>query len=143
MKGKKALVAPCGLDCFNCELYEDNLTSQLADLIHEKVGVPKQAIPCKGCHLQDGEHYHIPPEGCVTLDCVKARGVELCCDCDDFPCAFLAPTADGAAIAPHNMKVYNLCRIKRVGLDAWIEEVGEIRKRYFANRLVCGKGQAD
>ena len=29
MKDKKALTAPCGLDCFNCEIYEDNLTSLL------------------------------------------------------------------------------------------------------------------
>ena len=24
MTDKKALTAPCGLDCFNCELYEEN-----------------------------------------------------------------------------------------------------------------------
>ena len=93
MKDKKALTAPCGLDCFNCEIYEDNLTSDLAEWIHEKVGAPKQEIPCKGCHQQDGKHYHLPPEGCAALHCVKGKGVELCCDCDDFPCAFLAPTA--------------------------------------------------
>ena len=141
MKDKRALVSPCGLDCFNCEIYEDNLADQLANLIHEKMGVPKQAIPCKGCHLQDGEHYHIPPEGCATLDCVKAKGVELCCDCDDSPCAYLAPTADGAALAPHNTKIYNLCWIGKVGVERWIEEVGETRERYFTARFVVGRGQ--
>ncbi|MCP3686197.1 MAG: hypothetical protein GY861_26420, partial [bacterium] len=30
------------------------------------------------------------------------------CDCDDFPCHFLAPVADGASKYPHNMKLYNL-----------------------------------
>jgi hypothetical protein len=143
MKGKKALTAPCGLDCFNCDIYVDNLTDDLAELIHQKMRVPKQGIACMGCHQQDGKHYHIPPEGCATLDCVKAKKVAFCCECDDFPCAFLAPTADGATFAPHNMKVYNLCRIKKVGLDAWIEEVGQIRKRYFTNKFVVGKGQAD
>ena len=33
MKDKKTLVAPCGLDCFNCELYETNLTDKLIELI--------------------------------------------------------------------------------------------------------------
>ena len=141
MKDKRDLTAPCGLDCFNCELYEDNLTAHLVEMIHEKAGVPKEAIACKGCREQDGKHYHIPAEGCATLDCVKTKGVEMCCDCDDFPCPLLAPTADGAGMYPHNMKVYNLCRIKKVGLEQWIEEVAQIRTGYFTGKFVVGKGQ--
>jgi hypothetical protein len=41
------------------------------------------------------------------------------------------------------MKMYNLCRIKKVGLDPWIEEAGEIRKKYFKGKFVVGKGQVD
>jgi hypothetical protein len=67
----------------------------------------------------------------------------MCCDCDDFPCAFLAPVADLAGLRPHNIKVYNLCRIKKVGLDLWIEkEAGQIRKNYFTGKFTVGKGQA-
>jgi hypothetical protein len=143
MIDKKALTAPCGLDCFNCEMYESNLTGELMELIHTKLGVPKEQIPCKGCRLQDGKHFHLP-QGCATLDCVKAKGVELCSDCTDFPCTFLAPTADQASRYPHNMKLFNLCRIKKVGLDRWIEEeAGQIRKKYFKGKFVVGKGQAD
>ncbi len=143
MKDKKTLTAPCGLDCFNCEIYEDNLTDDFAEMIHDKYGWPKEKIACGGCRQQDGEHIHLP-QGCPTLDCVKAEGVEFCCECDDFPCALLAPVADLAAIRPHNIKVYNLCRIKKVGLELWIEkEAGEIRKRYFTGKFVVGKGQAD
>ncbi len=144
MKDKKALTAPCGLDCFNCELYEDNLTDEFAELIHTKLGVQNEEIPCKGCRQQDGNHYHLPTEGCATLNCVKVKGVELCCDCDDFPCVLLAPTADKAAQYPHNMKVYNLCRIKKLGLESWIEhEAGQIRNKYFKGQFVVGKGQSD
>jgi len=143
MKDKRELTAPCGLDCFNCELYEENLTDKLTQLIHDKLGVAMNDIACKGCREQDGEHYHLPKDGCATLDCIKSKGIELCCDCNEFPCAFLAPTADGAARYPHNMKVYNLCRINKVGLDQWIEEAGEIRKKYFTGKFVVGKGQAD
>jgi hypothetical protein len=141
---KKSLTAPCGLDCFNCEIYEENLTDEIAELVHSKLGVPKQAIPCKGCRQQDGKHYHFPSDGCATLNCVKARGLEFCCDCDEFPCAYLAPIADGAGLYPHNMKVYNLCRIKKVALERWVEEEsGEIRRKYFKGAFVVGRGQSD
>jgi len=143
MKDLKALTAPCGLDCFNCDIHESNLTDELAELIHVKLGVPKEGIACKGCRQQDGKHYHLP-HGCATLDCAKSKGVELCSDCGDFPCLLLAPIADQAAKYPHNMKLYNLCRIKKVGLERWIEEeAGQIRKKYFTAKFVVGKGQAD
>ncbi len=144
MKDKKALTAPCGLDCFNCEIHEDNLTDKLAEIIHEKMGVPVKNIPCKGCRQQDGKHFHLSSTGCATLNCAKDRGVEICCDCDDFPCLLLAPLAEGADRYPHNIKLYNLCRIRKIGIDRWIEEeAGEIRKKYFTGKFVVGKGQAD
>jgi hypothetical protein len=143
MMDKKALTAPCGLDCFNCEIYEENLTDDFAEFIIKKIGVSKEEIPCKGCRQQDGKHYHLPAEGCATLNCVKSKGVELCCDCGDFPCSLLAPTADGAAIYPHNMKAYNLCRLKRIGHECWIKEVDQIRKNYYSKNFVVGKGHAD
>lgn len=144
MDEKIALTAPCGLDCFNCELHTSNLTEQLAERIHTKLKIPKEEIACKGCRQQDGQHYHLSADGCATLSCVKEKEVDWCCNCLDFPCAYLAPTADGAAHYPHNTKIFNLCRIKKVGVANWIEnEAGEIRKRYFSAKFVVGKGQAD
>ena len=144
MNENVALTAPCGLDCFNCELLEGNLTDELVELFHAKMGVPREAIACRGCRQQDGTHFHLPTDGCATLNCVKAKGVDLCCDCDDFPCAFLAPTANQAARFPHNMKLYNLCRIQKIGLERWIEEeAGLIRKKYFTGTFAVGRGQAD
>jgi hypothetical protein len=62
----------------------------------------------------------------------------------NFPCVLLAPIADQAAQYPHNIKLYNLCRIKKVGLERWIEEeAGQIRKKYFKAKFVVGKGQGD
>jgi hypothetical protein len=143
MKDMRLLTAPCGLDCFNCEIHEDNLTEEFAELIHGNRGVPKEEIACKGCRRQDGKHFHLAAEGCATLNCAKGRGVVLCCDCGDFPCALLAPVAERADRYPHNMKVYNLCRIKKIGLDRWIEEeAGRTRRKYFMSKFVVGKGQA-
>ena len=116
----------------------------MAEFIHAKMGVAKDQISCKGCRQQDGNHYHLPPEGCATLTCAKDKGVEFCSDCDDFPCSYLAPLADGAERYPHNLKLYNLCRIKKIGVELWIEqEAGTIRKKYFTHKFVVGKGQAD
>ncbi len=143
MIDRKGLTAPCGMDCFNCEIYEKNLSSKVAETLQGKYGWPKKEIACKGCRKQNGKHIHLP-QGCRTLDCVKAQGVDLCCDCNDFPCSFLAPVADLAAIRPHNMKSYNLCRIKKIGLERWIqEEAGPARRKYFSVKFSVGKGQAD
>ncbi len=123
--------------------HEDNLTGELADMIHTKWGVPKEEMACKGCRKQEGKHFHLP-QGCATLNCVKAKGVQLCCsDCADFPCTLLAPVADLAAERPHNMKVYNLSRIKKAGLERWIEEAEQINKKYFTAKFFVGRGQAD
>ena len=59
------------------------------------------------------------------------------------PCGFLAPAADGAACCPHNLKVYNLCRMKEKGLDRWIEASVKTRKNDFSKKFVVGKGQAE
>lgn len=142
MKDRRALAAPCGLDCFNCDLYEKNLTTKMAAVIQTQRGVPKDAIPCKGCREQDGKHFHLP-HGCSTLDCAKSRNVEFCCDCGEFPCERLAPLADAATNNPHNLKTYNLCRIKEYGIDRWIAEAGVNRKKYFEKKFSAGKGQAD
>ncbi|MDA8090609.1 MAG: methyltransferase domain-containing protein [Nitrospiraceae bacterium] len=61
----------------------------------------------------------------------------------DFPCAYLAPMADGAAQYPHNFKAFNLCKIRKIGLERWIEEAGQIREKYFTGKFIVGKGQAD
>jgi hypothetical protein len=143
MEDKEKLTAPCGLACFLCELYEANLTDELAETIHAKVDVPKEEVACRGCRQQDGKHFHLPA-GCATLDCAKAKEVALCSDCEEFPCLLLAPIADRAAQYPHNMKLYTLCRIRNVGLSHWIKKEAEpIRKKYFKGKFVVGKGQAD
>ena len=142
MEREKELTAPCGLDCFNCQIHEDNLTAEFALVMSGKTGVPAKSISCEGCRQQDGAHWHLPPEGCATLTCAKEKGVELCCYCDEFPCPMLAPLADGADRFPHNLKLYHLCRIKSIGFEGWAEESGDNCKKYFSNPFIVGKGQA-
>lgn len=49
------------------------------------------------------------------------------------------PTQQGAAF-PHNMKVYNLCRMKLRGVDKWTKEAPGIRKLYYEGIFEVGKG---
>lgn len=140
---KQKIVAPCGIDCFNCEVYEENITGEMQNRLSGVTKIPREQISCKGC--VDGNRclfLKIQGKSCKTLDCVNKKGVDYCFNCDTFPCEYLMPLADGAAKYPHNMKVYNLCLMKRIGLDAWIEKVGDIRKTYYTKNIVIGEGGA-
>ena len=66
--------------------------------------------------------------------------MEFCGDCADFPCPKLAPVADGADRFPHNLKLYNLCRIKAVGFERWAAEAADNSCRYSMGRFDAGKG---
>ena len=136
---KKHLTAPCGLDCFNCSTYEGNITEEGKKQVSEFLGIPVEETPCKGCRDENGHCKFGPDQQCATWDCVRDKGLSYCFECADFPCGRLAPTQKGAAY-PHNMKVYNLCRMKILGLDGWIEESAGIRNRYYNGEFLVGQG---
>jgi hypothetical protein len=52
----------------------------------------------------------------------------------------LCPSAESALRYPHNLKLYNLCRIKLLGPEKWAEEAAANRIRYFKGKFVVGKG---
>jgi hypothetical protein len=52
----------------------------------------------------------------------------------------LQPSADRANKLPHNMKVFNLCIMKRVGVENFILQSSEIKKRYYAGKMDIGNG---
>lgn len=134
-------VAPCGLDCFNCELYKTNITSEIIKEIQSQVNLPEADISCNGCRNNEGNHFHLPKNGCETFNCIEAKAVDFCFNCAHFPCKKLAPVADQASRYPHNFKLYNLCRIKKIGLKKWAEEEAiEVRKQYYYSNFIAGKG---
>lgn len=130
----KQMTAPCGLDCFNCIGYLANEDPELIPVIADALELsPEQAARavCKGCRSQDGKIPFIPTE-CRVYPCVKSKNIAFCHECPDFPCDFLHPYADQAARVPHNTKVFNLCLIRKLGLESWAKEkAGDVRKTYF------------
>jgi len=134
---KILLTAPCGIDCFNCPLLVTNITDDVRSNTAKYLNMPPEDVECKGCRPEKGQCKGNP--NCATWVCVQAKGHTFCHECNDFPCEKLSPSFKGAQF-PHNLKVYNNCRIKLVGLDAWIKEADDIRKRYFNGNFIPGKG---
>jgi hypothetical protein len=133
-----ALTAPCGIDCFNCELLESNLTGELRASIAARTGRPPAEVGCHGCRAHGCPLFSEP---CPTRACVTDRGIAFCSQCDDFPCLRLLPSPQALGPFPHNMKLYNLCRIQAVGLHRWAEEeASDIRRRYFQGTFKPGHG---
>lgn len=124
------LTAPCGLDCFNCELLEANLTAERRGELAAAAKRAPAEVGCPGCRAGGG--CPSVPEPCPTRGCAAEHGVAFCSQCDNFPCPRLMPVREAAAW-PHNLKLYNLCRIQAVGLRRWAEEeAGATRARYAA-----------
>jgi len=103
----------------------------LQSIISKAFGIPQEMISCKGCHDEGGKCAHLPMP-CRVYPCAKGKGVEFCYECSDFPCDYLHPYADRAEMLPHNTKVFNLCLMKKMGLDAWAKDkAARVRDVYF------------
>lgn len=128
------MTAPCGLDCFNCIGYLANGNPEMLPLIAKALDIPPEHAEkavCKGCRNQNGKIPFLPTK-CRVYPCSEHKKVAFCCDCPDFPCDYLHPYADKAAKVPHNVKVFNLCLIKKMGLETWAEEKAwSVREDYF------------
>lgn len=132
--------APCGLDCFNCSAHEANITAEYRARAAVLFGVAPEETSCRGgCRAVKG-HCLWANGSCATYVCAEQKGVTYCFECDEFPCLRLAPSKDSAVQDyPHNFKLFNLCRMKAVGVESWAEnEADNIRNLYFNGRFVVG-----
>ncbi|MGI9538298.1 MAG: DUF3795 domain-containing protein [Desulfocapsaceae bacterium] len=139
------MTAPCGLACWACAYYKDNITDELAQQVAGKIGIDAKEMYCGGCRSEKGCSFGnalTGGEGCPTKNCVTDKGLHNCSECTEFPCDKLMPVVENAGAAPHNTKIYNLSRIKRIGLEAWGEEAAMIQKKYFKGRFVYGTSPA-
>lgn len=110
--------------------YEDKELQALA--LKEK-GYSMEVAICKGCRNENGK---IPfPIKCNLYPCAEKKRVAFCCDCSDFPCDYLHPYADRANQVPHNTKVFNLCLIKKLGVESWAKDKAKsVREVYFTGK---------
>ncbi|MDQ2086869.1 DUF3795 domain-containing protein [Herbivorax sp. ANBcel31] len=139
MLDKKDLVAPCGLDCFNCGAYEKNISDIVRQKLSTISGKKPDDVACKGCRVTKGKDLPLV-DCCATYQCSLKQKIDFCYECGNFPCSKLAPCASNADFVPQNMKIYNLCRMKKVGIEKWIEETKTIRELYSKGEYVPGCG---
>ena len=136
------MTAPCGLDCFNCTFYlahDDKEAMQQVEAWSEQFKIPIDIMLCQGCRNHNGQiplHKQLfgDEHRCAVYECSSIRKMTFCGDCQDFPCDRLHPYADKAETLPHNIKVFNLCLINRMGVEKWAQsKAGEVRKTYFTH----------
>ena len=137
-KERLEMAAPCGIDCGICELYVCNGNPELFDYLVSK-GIPKESLPCLGCRKVEGK---CPVIGatCETYKCFTEKKIGFCFECREFPCSKLQPSADRANVLPHNLKVFNLCKIQNYGLEEFVEKSMKIRQLYFKGKMIIGAG---
>ncbi|HVO39350.1 MAG TPA: DUF3795 domain-containing protein [Spirochaetia bacterium] len=137
-KERLGMVAPCGIDCGICELVKcaDNPQMMEALVAHR---IPREKLPCAGCRGMKGKCPVIPGT-CETWRCVTEKKVEFCHQCADFPCSRLSPASDRANVLPHNMKVFNLCAIRRLGVEGFVGQSAVLMQTYYRGKIEVGKG---
>ena len=131
------MTAPCGLDCFNCPMYMAGEDERLRRSVAEKKEIAFEKAICRGCRNEGGAIAALDmTQPCKVYRCVSAKGIDFCCDCPDFPCDYLHPYADMASEVAHNTKVFNLCLIRKMGLESWARSKAErVGRTYFNGKL--------
>lgn len=113
------LTAPCGLYCAVCSSYKEGI--------------------CRSCRVEGGKcivtTWQDNQGECRLYVCAAKRGIHNCSECTEFPCGELQPYLDMADRVYHNQKVYNLCLIKKLGLQKWAnEKAQEVHDQYFTGK---------
>lgn len=133
----KQLTSPCGLDCFNCPMYLASENTKLRREISEKRNIPFDKAICKGCRSEFGTITAFDmTEPCRVYKCIETKNIDFCCDCSDFPCDNLHPYADKSVEIAHNTKIFNLCLIRKMGLESWAKtKAKSVGETYFNCKL--------
>ena len=145
------MTAPCGIPCFECVAFKAKSNETIKKQLSERLGLDYDKSDCIGCRNRNGKGFlseinNIFPDGkCLLMNekgyckiylCVEERQIHNCSECDEFPCENLQPLADRANRIPHNLKVYNLVLIRKLGLETWAnEKAGKIWKDYMTKKF--------
>ena len=133
----KKMTAPCGSPCFECGAYKAKSNDVIKKRISENFGMDYNKSSCDGCRNRNGKGFLseknnvfstgkcllLNDEGyCKIYLCTHKKKIHNCSECDNFPCDNLHPLADKANRIPHNLKIYNLSMIKKLGIEKWAKE---------------------
>lgn len=82
---KKELVAPCGLYCGVCGIFQATIKDDqnLKEKLAKAYGDSPDKINCQGC-LSDTVYWYC--SACPVKSCAIEKKMEGCHQCDQFPC---------------------------------------------------------
>lgn len=102
---KKALIAPCGMNCGIC------------------LGYLREKNRCEGCRFYcEGKPGFC--KKCIIINCALLSQTEskFCYDCPKYPCRRLKQLDQRYRIKYHMSMIENLETIKNIGLDGFVEK---------------------
>lgn len=118
----KNMTSPCGLPCFHCPVHLAKENPEIREKLATMLGVEPDKAICNGCRTQMGRIAFLNAEKtCKIFLCAEEKGIDFCHECDNFPCERFQPYADQAHL-PHNTKMYQLCMMRKLGLEQWAAE---------------------
>jgi len=131
------LVGRCGIYCGSCIIYRAYKDSeQLRQRVAEREKCRAEDVRCEGCQtvLTDGWESKEWGKNCKIVQCLEARGVEFCNECDTYP-----DCENFRKLANHSLKYGeslddNLKKIKTGKVEEWLKEE---EKKWSCHR--CGK----
>ena len=120
-----------------CSKYLANENEKLRNTIAERLNITLEKAVCGGCRNENGAITFLNmTEPCSVYKCSESRRINFCYNCSEFPCDHLHPYAGKASQFPHNTEVFNLCLIKKMGLDAWAKEKAKaVKDTYFKGKF--------
>ena len=142
MDERRRLLAYCGIYCGLCAKRSriPQLARRLREAMEDEgwdkwyvdVEAYRESFPTfwsflkrleqNGCACREGGG----PPGCRVRRCAMERGVEACPLCPEYPCEMIK------VIAEHNPTlIHDGMRMRRIGIERWIEEQEERRRRGF------------
>jgi len=89
-------IAPCGLVCSRCDAYRatrlndpEKLELVAADWRkrYNCEDIKAELLPCDGCMTADGRKSYYCENACAIRKCAIEKGVGVCSECGDYPCA--------------------------------------------------------
>jgi len=121
----KWIISVCGLNCAVCDIYHashgnEKLRKEIIEWFKKERNktVKLEQIKCEGCKGPLDTHWS---PNCKMMLCATKRGLQYCFQCEGFPCKHINEfNSDG--VPHHKRTVENLKKMRKIGLEAWIEE---------------------
>jgi len=96
-------ISPCGLVCSQCDAYRATQLNDAEKLElvaiswrerYQCPDIKAELLPCDGCMTEGGRKCYPCEHACPIRPCAIARGVKVCSECPDYPCAKLEEFLD-------------------------------------------------